>query len=152
MDADTSFELCLTGVVALSAMQFCLAIHGFLTATRSEPAERQQLARPFFVLCVSNVAEFATSLAGLDVLDQMTKRLAHADALNLRALASPAFMVALFVCPLYALVTGWMSFRFLGSKPWRTGREPGAILGQALTAGAIGTWSTVILLSRMSGR
>lgn len=143
MDAVTLFRLCLAVVVALSAMQVYLTVIG---VTRYNNGECVQLARLFTLLCVSNVAVFSTSLAGLYALDQLTKNLAHAQALGLRGEANPAFLIALFLCPLYACMTGWMSFALSQSKTWRTGLESRAIYGQVVMAAGVGIWSTLILL------
>ena len=145
MVAETSFKVCLIGIIALSAAQAFLGTKGFLAVTRYEAAERVKLARPFLFLCVSNVAEFATSLVGLHAVDEIARPFAHTQAVDLRGGAIPTFLVTLFLCPLYAWVTGRMSFRFSRSKPWRTVQER-AILGQVVVAGIIGAWSTLILL------
>lgn len=145
MDAETSYKVCLIGIIALSAVQAFLGTKCFLAVTRYEAAERVQLARPFLLLCVSNVAEFATSLVGLYAVDEIASHLAQTEAVDLRGNAIPTFIVTLFLCPLSAWVTGQMSFRFSRSKPWRTVRER-AILGQVVVAGIIGAWSTLILL------
>jgi len=145
MVAETSFKVCLIGIIALSAAQAFLGTKGFLAVTRYDAAERVKLARPLLLLCVSNLAMFATSLIGLHAVDDIARPLAHTQAVDLRGEAIPTYLVTLIVCPLYAWVTGWMFFRFSRSKPWRTVQER-AILGQVVVAGIIGAWSTLILL------
>jgi len=145
MVAGTSFKVCLISIIALSAVQAFLGTKGFLAVTRYEAAERVKLARPFLLLCVSNVAEFATSLVGFYAVDEIARPLAHTQAVDFRGEAIPTFLLTLFSCPLYAWVTGRMSFRFSRSQPWRTVQER-AILGQVVVAGVIGAWSTLTLL------